>query len=111
MKTVRMKIDLAGSNPEKRGLIDTARVDATTEAEIESQMAKDDLEAMLDSGKYIRRVRRRLGLSQVELSVRIGVSIKMIREWEQGRISPTGAAKSLLKILDRAPEASLLALR
>lgn len=65
---------------------------------------------MLDAVKYMRRVRRRLGLSQVELSVRIGVSIKTIRDWEQGRQSPTGAAKTLFKILDRAPEASLMAL-
>ena len=38
------------------------------------------------------------------------VSIETIRNWEQGRRSPTGAAKALLKILDRAPEASLSAL-
>jgi putative transcriptional regulator len=110
MKTVRMKIDLANFDPEKQGLIDIARVDATTEADIQAQMAEDDQEAMLDAAKFARRVRRRLGLSQAELSARIEVSVDTIRNWEQGKRCPTGAAKALLKILDRAPEASLQAL-
>jgi len=50
-------------------------------------------------------------LSQSELSDRIEVSVETIRNWEQGKRCPTGAAKALLKILDRAPEASLSALR
>lgn len=61
MKTVRMKIDLASSSPEKLGLIDTVRVDATTEEEIQAQMAEDDREAMLDAERYVRRLRRHLG--------------------------------------------------
>ena len=60
MKTVRMKIDLASSSPEKIGLIDTVRVDATTEEEIQAQMAEDDQEAMLDAERYVRRLRRHL---------------------------------------------------
>lgn len=60
MKTVRMEIDLASSSPEKIGLIDTVRVDATTEEEIQAQMAEDDQEAMLDAERYVRRLRRHL---------------------------------------------------
>lgn len=33
-----------------------------------------------------------------------------IRNWEQGKRSPTGAARALLKVLDKAPEAALAAL-
>jgi DNA-binding transcriptional regulator YiaG len=33
-----------------------------------------------------------------------------IRNWEQGKRCPTGAAKALLKVLDKAPEAALAAL-
>lgn len=110
MKKIKTKFDLENFNREKPGRIDTARVDATTEVEIQAQMAEDDHEAMLDAGRYVRRIRSRLGLTQLELSLKIGVSIQIIREWEQGRHSPTGAAKALFKILDRAPEASLFAL-
>ena len=52
----------------------------------------------------------RLGLSQAELASRIQVSLDTIRNWEQGKRSPTGAAKALLKVLDKAPEAALAAL-
>ncbi|MBS4051233.1 MAG: helix-turn-helix domain-containing protein [Methylomonas sp.] len=106
MKTVRLTIE---SNSEA-GCIDTARVDATTEADIARQIALDETNAMLDSARFARRVRKRLGLSQAEFSQRIDVSLETIRNWEQGKRSPTGAAKALLKILDKAPEAALAAL-
>ena len=53
---------------------------------------------------------QRLGLSQAEFSNRIDVPLDTIRNWEQGKRSPIGAAKALLKVLDKAPEAALLAL-
>ena len=64
----------------------------------------------MEAAKFARRVRRRLGLSQAEFSHRIDVSIDTIRNWEQGKRCPTGAAKALLKVLDKAPEAALAAL-
>ena len=110
MKTVRAKInpELLASLP--RGRINKARLDATTEQNITEQKAVDDAEAMLDAAKFARRVRKRLGLSQLEFSHRIDVSLETIRNWEQGKRRPTGAAKALLKVLDKAPEAALSAL-
>jgi putative transcriptional regulator len=90
--------------------MDAARVDATTEEEIAAQKAADEAEAMLDAARFARRVRKRLGLSQAEFSQRIDVSLETIRNWEQGKRCPTGAAKALLKVLDKAPEAALAAL-
>ncbi len=110
MKTVRMKVDPAVLAGLPVGRVDWARVDATTEKEVAAQQSADDADAMQDTAKFARRVRRRLGLSQVEFSERIDVPIDTIRNWEQGKRSPTGAAKALLKVLDRAPEAALLAL-
>jgi putative transcriptional regulator len=92
------------------GRIDADRVDATTEEEIAHQKATDKADAMQDAAKYAQRVRKRLGLTQAEFSLRIGVSVDTIRNWEQGKRRPTGAAQSLLKILNKAPEASLAAL-
>jgi putative transcriptional regulator len=85
-------------------------VDTTTEEEIAKQKAADEAEAMLDAARFARRVRKRLGLSQAEFSQRIDVSLETIRNWEQGKRCPTGAAKALLKVLDKAPEAALAAL-
>jgi putative transcriptional regulator len=110
MKTARVKIDSADSASLALGRIDRARVDATTESDIVRQRADDESQAMQDAAKFARRVRKRLGLSQAEFSQRIDVSIATIRNWEQGKRDPTGAAKALLKVLDRAPEAALAAL-
>jgi putative transcriptional regulator len=92
------------------GRLDAARLDATSERELAAQQASDDVSAKRDAAKYARRVRQRLGLTQQELSLRIEVSLETIRNWEQGKRSPTGAAKALLRVLDRAPEAALGAL-
>lgn len=110
MKTVRVKIDPAAPDSLQQGRIDPARVDATTEKEIALQQAADEAEAMQDAARFARRVRKRLGFSQAEFAERINVSLDTIRNWEQGKRSPTGAAKALLKVLDKAPEAALAAL-
>ena len=107
MKTTRMKIDSAAL---AMGRIDPARVDATSEADIAAHQGADEVDALQDAAKFARRVRMRLGLSQAEFSQRIEVSLETIRNWEQGKRCPTGAAKALLKVLDRAPEAALAAL-
>lgn len=110
MKTVSMKIDVQGPSAKPVGKINVKRVDATTEVDIAKHQAEDDANAMLDAAKFARRVRRRFGLSQAEFAQRIDVSLDTIRNWEQAKRCPTGAAKALLKVLDKAPEAALAAL-
>ena len=110
MKTVRMKIDVQAPTAKPIGRINAKQVDATTAADIAKHKAADDAEAMMDAAKFARRVRRRLGFSQAEFAERIDVSLDTIRNWEQGKRCPTGAAKALLKVLDKAPEAALAAL-
>ena len=105
MSTTRVRIDPDDLSTLPEGRIDPARVDATTEAEIAAQERED--EAMQDMARYARRVRRRLGLSHTELARRIDVPHETIRNWEQGKRCPTGAARALLRILDKAPETAL----
>ena len=110
MKTVRMTIDPNNPAFMAIGRIDVDRVDSTNEADVARQKMSDEAEAVLDAAKFARRVRRRLGFSQAEFANRIDVSLDTIRNWEQGKRCPTGAAKALLKVLDKAPEAALAAL-
>ncbi len=110
MKTVRMTIDKAAPAKRNSGRVDPMRLDATTEEDLARQAASDEADAMQDAAKFARRVRKRLGLSQAEFSERIDVPLETIRNWEQGKRRPTGAAKSLLQVLDKAPEAALAAL-
>jgi len=111
MKTVRTSIDPDNPATLPVGRVDFNRLDATTEQDIAAQQHMDEADAMLDAAKFARRVRKRLGLSQTEFSHQIDVSLDTIRNWEQGKRRPTGAAKTLLKILDKAPEAALAALK
>jgi putative transcriptional regulator len=110
MKTVSVKINPAKQTGMSKGRVNLKRLDATSEKDIALHKAEDDAEAMQDAAKFARRVRKRLGLSQLEFSHRIDVSLETIRNWEQGKRRPTGAAKALLKVLDKAPEAALSAL-
>lgn len=54
-------------------------------------------------------VRERLGLSQEELAVLLGISRRTLENWEQGRREPTGAARVLLRVAERHPKLVLQA--
>lgn len=110
MKTVHVKIDANRASSLPTGRADLRHLDATTEQNIMAQQKADDGEALLDAAKFAKRVRKRLGLTQMEFSNRIDVSLETIRNWEQGKRCPTGAAKALLKVLNKIPESALLAL-
>ena len=107
MSTTRVRIDPDNPATLPQGRFDAEVVDGTTEAEIAKQQREDDAEARQDMARYARRVRRRLGLSQVELARRIDVPHETIRNWGQGKRCPTGAARALVRVLDKAPEAAL----
>lgn len=48
--------------------------------------------------------RLRAGLSQTRFAEVLGVSVRTLQDWEQGRRNPSGAASALLKIAARHPE-------
>ena len=57
-----------------------------------------------------KAIRERLGLSQSRCASIIGVSVRTLQNWEQGRREPEGPAKALLRVVDRDPQAVLHAL-
>ena len=58
----------------------------------------------------VKKIRERLGVSQEKFALLVGVSKRTVENWEQGRRQPTGAARSLLKIVDADPQHALRAL-
>ena len=46
----------------------------------------------------VAEVRARTGLSQSEIARLMGVSVRTLQEWEQGRRAPSGAARTLILI-------------
>lgn len=48
--------------------------------------------------------RYRVRMSQSEFARLLGVSVRTLQEWEQGRREPSGAARSLIRIAQERPE-------
>jgi putative transcriptional regulator len=51
-----------------------------------------------------REIRARLGMTQEEFAEALGISVKTLRNWEQGRRDPSGPAMRLLRIAETNPE-------
>jgi len=52
-------------------------------------------------------MRTKLKLSQSEFASLMGVSVRTVQEWEQGRRKPSGSAVALLRIVEQMPEVFL----
>jgi DNA-binding transcriptional regulator YiaG len=48
--------------------------------------------------------RTQLEMSQQQFAAMLGISVRTLHDWEQGRREPSGAARTLLKIAARHPE-------
>jgi DNA-binding transcriptional regulator YiaG len=59
----------------------------------------------------IKTARKKVGLSRDAFARTFGLSPATLRKWENGERQPTGAARVLLTIISREPEAALRAIR
>jgi putative transcriptional regulator len=112
MAIVRKSLDDLRS--EKPG-VDQTKLAATTEEDIRRDAIEDgeDPDAPLAEFNLVipvHAVRRRLGMSQADFARTLRIPIGTIRNWEQDRVQPDPAARALLTILYRQPEAALKAL-
>ena|SRR5689334_9323362 len=114
-RLVRLK-----STPEMREKImrsiDWSRVDAMTEDEIEADLARDPDAALPlteAEGKaiWLQGTRKRMGLSQTQFAERFHIPIGTLRDWEQARREPEGAAWAYLLVIAYETEAVVRALK
>jgi putative transcriptional regulator len=61
--------------------------------------------AVLHVPPDVRAIRARLGLSQAAFAARFGLPVGTVRDWEQGRAMPDQAARVLLRVIAKEPEA------
>jgi putative transcriptional regulator len=53
---------------------------------------------------YARAIRAAARMTQAEFAARIGVPVETVRNWEQGKRSPRGPARALLRVIEGAPD-------
>ena len=58
----------------------------------------------LEEPSSSNEIRVRLKLSQEAFAALMGVSVRTVQDWEQGRRAPQGPAKSLLRVAEQFPE-------
>jgi putative transcriptional regulator len=88
-----------------------------TEKELLARDAKRDIGAeLLESVRQIKAGQGRVvyppmaaaraasGLSQSQFATLMGVSVRTLQDWEQGRRKPSGAAQTLLAVAARHPD-------
>jgi putative transcriptional regulator len=91
-----------------------------SKAELDAYEAKRDLAAeLLQSVREMKashvsvvtspviEARKKTGLSQSQFAALLGVSVRTLQGWEQGRKQPSGAARTLLAIASTNPKAVL----
>ena len=49
-------------------------------------------------------IRKRLRLSQSVFAAQFGITLAVLRDWEQGRRKPDAAARAFLKVIEREPD-------
>ena len=52
----------------------------------------------------VKNIRHKLSLSQSAFASLLGVSVRTLQDWEQGRRKPSGAARSLLFLAEARPQ-------
>jgi putative transcriptional regulator len=87
----------------ERTFADTAQSSLVAPAAQENSGSADD-------AAYARGIRARTKLTQAEFAIRIGVPIETVRNWEQGKRSPRGPARALLKVIDKVPHVAFAVL-
>ena len=73
-------------------------------AAIERGEMKPSRVFVVNKKNEVTDVRAKLGLSQNKFAALLGISSATLKNWEQGRRQPTGAAKVLLKIAKQHPK-------
>jgi len=58
----------------------------------------------------VRAIRKAADISQSQFAKLVGVNLRTLQNWEQGRTRPTGPARALLKIVASNPKSAIEAL-
>ncbi len=95
------------------GRTNWARVDAMTDEEVlanalsdpDAQPMTEEELARMKPRTDTKALRARLGMTQEEFAANFGLSLSALRDWEQFRVRPDQAARTLLRVIAADPDA------
>jgi putative transcriptional regulator len=82
-----------------------AEVRAAAEADPDNPPLTEDEIARLEPVPVPKAIREKLGMTQQEFARTYHLSLSALRDWEQQRYQPDQAARTLLRVIERSPEA------
>lgn len=93
----------------KKPLTDQALADFESSQDMARELRKSVREMIAGKGckvvvSPVVSARVKSGLSQSQFALLLGVSVRTLQEWEQGRRAPSRAAQTLIAIAQRRPE-------
>lgn len=106
---MKVKIDLSGK---PSGRTDWEKVQSLSDEQIRDAAATDPDAPILTDRELsefkrvpdVKSLRARLRMSQAEFAAAYHMRLGTVRDWEQRRVLPGAAARTLLTLIDRAPE-------
>ena len=92
----------------KKPLTDKELEKLEASRDLGAELLKSVRQMMAGKGRVVMSpvisARKKSGLSQAEFAKLLGVSIRTLQDWEQGRRKPSGPAVALLRIAEQKPE-------
>lgn len=93
----------------KKLLTDQALADFESSLDLAAELRRSVKEMIAKKGTRVAvspvvSARVKSGLSQSQFALLLGVSVRTLQEWEQGRRAPSKAAQTLIAIAERRPE-------
>jgi len=72
--------------------------------EVDPECARKNRERIYNETNDVARVRQKTGMSQREFAVFLGISVRTLQSWERNASKPSGAAVTLLRIVEARPD-------
>jgi|SRR5581483_1721889 DNA-binding transcriptional regulator YiaG len=105
MIRAKEKIERGAATPAKVWEVRSDGKGGFTRQALDPKVFRREQKAAWD--KSIAATRQKLGLSQSRFARLLGISVRTLHHWEQGTRTPSGAARVLLRVAARHPEAIL----
>ncbi len=105
VKRMMEQIESGGEVPWVRKTTFTPREDGSYDRKIVSRDGTVVREENIPLERcMVLAARAKTGLSQTQFAELLGISVRTLHDWEQGRRTPSGAARTLIRVAAKHPE-------